>query len=988
MRNKLWPKVLATTITAILATLVILSTVFPLPANISGSGILSIGTSQIVQASPDWLLGWDQRVKLTADASDIDADVTHFPVLLHISTSCGRNSEDVSFVFDELQSDANRFKIAVTKADGTTQLYGEIESWDDANEEAWLWVSKSDWMIDDTTNTDFYLYYDADHADNTAYISDGNTNVWDSSFTGVYHLNRLDWNDYKEASGVLTPTTEYNAGYSYQETSTLYEDSKFKYWILHGSGGTLEIHYWTSTDGLSLTHQNVAEDSDTYAHFQVMKPTDGKLPLEAAIADDGGLQTTETTEANDSTANDMTLLPATPAVDDAYYFGGVNRFNSFLVNVGTVGVGTWTITWEYYNGSWTSLSGVSDGTSGFTVSGSNEVTYTLPTDWAETTVNSITSYWIRARVSSYTSISTQPKGTQAWLRFSYWLYACDWGDSAQDFDLLVSANETNFELHTEAVIECGGSGWDSTYLGNIFVWQESASDWRCIYEGYQSGYAWKMGYATGTDGWSDWSKDAGNPIEIDGFGDSGDVYGGPFIKKVDSTYYMSFHGNPAGGTPSDCYWAKSTSLTSFTCLNGPGVTIFKRTLSWENPAGSASQVADWEIVEYNNKCYIYYEGLYDQTPASGQEWIIGCIVIPKTLEGLILSATDSDYAGSVTTAPHGIFDSTSAVPADTSSGEIDGAEDYDGSSDGTNLGDNFDAGAGDQTVELRFKTTDSAATQMLIDKRNDGDSPIVWPIHLRLDTNQDVEYYTRYDAETDLLEKTGSYCDGAFHYIAAVRDADVGKLLYVDDASAETNSGNTADDLENSEDIYIAQFPTGSDYFDGIVDEVRFSDCVRTAAWVKASYETGRDDLLDWGSEEGFIVEITNTPSSNDFGILEVNTTSSTAINYFTIENTGTCTVDVVIYGTDATGGDDTWTLSDTATPGENIYGLYAGLDDADDNFDVIVKKTETYNTLVSNLAEDATQDWGLKIYMPTALSGYDAQQMSATITLVASESS
>jgi hypothetical protein len=89
------------------------------------------------------------------------------------------------------------------------------------------------------------------------------------------------------------------------------------------------------------------------------------------------------------------------------------------------------------------------------------------------------------------------------------------------------------------------------------------------------------------------------------------------------------------------------------------------------------------------------------------------------------------------------------------------------------------------------------------------------------------------------------------------------------------------------------------------------------------------------------------------------------------------------IYG--ATWGSYTWALSDTATPGENIYGLYAGLDDADDLFDVIVRETATYNTLVSDLAEDATQDWGLKLYMPTSLSGYDAQQMSGTVTLVAS---
>jgi hypothetical protein len=132
---------------------------------------------------------------------------------------------------------------------------------------------------------------------------------------------------------------------------------------------------------------------------------------------------------------------------------------------------------------------------------------------------------------------------------------------------------------------------------------------------------------------------------------------------------------------------------------------------------------------------------------------------------------------------------------------------------------------------------------------------------------------------------------------------------------------------------------------------------------------------------------ITDNPDIYDFGILEVNTTSNTTINYFTITNTGNCAVDVTIQGTDVSGGDDTWDLADDANPGENIYGLYAGKDDADDLFDVIVRETVTYNTLVSDLAEDATQGWGLKFYMPTSVSGYDAQQMSGNITLVASAS-
>ncbi|HEY5141218.1 MAG TPA: right-handed parallel beta-helix repeat-containing protein, partial [Methylococcales bacterium] len=82
----------------------------------------------------------------------------------------------------------------------------------------------------------------------------------------------------------------------------------------------------------------------------------------------------------------------------------------------TQGAGTWTITWEYWNGSaWTALSSVTDNTTGFTaVAGTYDITYTFPTDWAKTTVNSTTKYFVRARVSAYTSITTRPLGAQSY----------------------------------------------------------------------------------------------------------------------------------------------------------------------------------------------------------------------------------------------------------------------------------------------------------------------------------------------------------------------------------------------------------------------------------------------------------------------------------------------------------------------------------------------------------------------------------------------
>ncbi|MHA1482391.1 MAG: LamG domain-containing protein, partial [Candidatus Heimdallarchaeaceae archaeon] len=41
-----------------------------------------------------------------------------------------------------------------------------------------------------------------------------------------------------------------------------------------------------------------------------------------------------------------------------------------------------------------------------------------------------------------------------------------------------------------------------------------------------------------------------------------------------------------------------------------------------------------------------------------------------------------------------------------------------------------------------------------------------------------------------------------------------------------------------------------TNYFDGVIDEVRLSDTNRSAAWIKASYNSGNDSLLTYGSEE------------------------------------------------------------------------------------------------------------------------------------------
>ena len=137
-----------------------------------------------------WLSGWDKRVKITIDHNDVSSDLTNFPVLIYLGDSSGQNNDNVTFVFNELVSDGNRKKIAVTTSDKTTQCYVEIEKWDTSNKQAWLWVKVPN--ISSTADTDLYLYYDKDQAENTNYVGDTGLipaqNVWDSSYKAVYHL--------------------------------------------------------------------------------------------------------------------------------------------------------------------------------------------------------------------------------------------------------------------------------------------------------------------------------------------------------------------------------------------------------------------------------------------------------------------------------------------------------------------------------------------------------------------------------------------------------------------------------------------------------------------------------------------------------------------------------------------------------------------------------------------------------------------------------
>lgn len=121
------------------------------------------------------------------------------------------------------------------------------------------------------------------------------------------------------------------------------------------------------------------------------------------IDDPGGtpVYVDETADFASSATGDVNPWPATEAIGDQFAIGSRGPFNSLTITVATAGT-VGTLTWKYWNGTaWAALSGVTDATTGFTVLGTNTVTWTMPTDWKPRALNGSASlFYVVAEVAT------------------------------------------------------------------------------------------------------------------------------------------------------------------------------------------------------------------------------------------------------------------------------------------------------------------------------------------------------------------------------------------------------------------------------------------------------------------------------------------------------------------------------------------------------------------------------------------------------------
>lgn len=110
--------------------------------------------------------------------------------------------------------------------------------------------------------------------------------------------------------------------------------------------------------------------------------------------------TDKTTNAQFTTESPFTMFDDSPDTGDIIYIGENLPFLGLNVVLSTVGVST-NITWEYYNGTtWSALTVTDEdsGASDFTSSG--RFTFSYPYGWSKVSVNSVSLYWVRARMTN------------------------------------------------------------------------------------------------------------------------------------------------------------------------------------------------------------------------------------------------------------------------------------------------------------------------------------------------------------------------------------------------------------------------------------------------------------------------------------------------------------------------------------------------------------------------------------------------------------
>lgn len=188
-------------------------------------------------------------------------------------------------------------------------------------------------------------------------------------------------------------------------------------------------------------------------------------------------------------------------------------------------------------------------------------------------------------------------------------------------------------------------------------------------------------------------------------------------------------------------------------------------------------------------------------------------------------------------------------PQVTVNGKINGAQIFDGVDDYVDLGSDSSLDLGNNfTIEFWMKMSKRSSPNII------GRVNALWEPYWFIGTTWGAKTIDAQLWDTtgkwSSVESTVVVIDDTLHHIVWTRDGDIQKL-YVDgvDRTSIYYLDAGIGDVNPAENVYIGGEVVGPCcFYEGLLDEVRILNVTKNLAWVKANYESQRDNLLTFGS--------------------------------------------------------------------------------------------------------------------------------------------
>lgn len=260
------------------------------------------------------------------------------------------------------------------------------------------------WVTPTTT-----LTRDLASGDTTIYVKDNQMQSGD-----IVLMKRANLTSY--GAGTPLAQTEYlQIDSAYTTVTGTPPNTEFSYTVIRGlnpTGGK----QWYAGDALANTGTTGSGFHEIYSGESILS-----VPFDVILNEKSGVYS-----ANYAGFKEWTPFASTAAiVDDAVYFGVVGAaFNSVYYYLSRAMSLTGTILLEYWNSVTTTWTSLGDVTAQFTSTGFKQLGFTTASaaDWGTRSVNGITAYWVRARVSAISAFGQHPlvSGRRAYHEKNQW----------------------------------------------------------------------------------------------------------------------------------------------------------------------------------------------------------------------------------------------------------------------------------------------------------------------------------------------------------------------------------------------------------------------------------------------------------------------------------------------------------------------------------------------------------------------------------------